>query len=168
VVLNCSFASGVDAIAKNRHLRICEALGFALGQFIIPFAIELEPHRGEHLKMFRAPAYMLYLPEKRTDFPPLFFGDDLPIPEVYQMAASYYTKIRNWQVKEEHPLSSGAYRVIEALRQPIELQFPALSVAAEDLIRTAFPDIAPIDGEFANEVQQFLGRRGDEMDFQSG
>jgi hypothetical protein len=84
--------------------------------------------------------------------PPLLFGDVMPIPEVYQMAASYYTKIRSWEVKEEHPLSSGAYRVIEALRQPIELQFLALSVAAEDLIRTAFPDIAPIDAEFANEV----------------
>jgi hypothetical protein len=168
VVLNCSFASGVDAIGKNRHLRICEALGFALGQFIIPFAIELEPYRGEHVKILRAPAYMLYTPEKKVDFPPLFFGDDMPIPEVHQIAASHYTKIRNWEVKEEHPLSSGAYRVIEALRQPIELQFLALSVAAEDLIRTAFPDIAPIDIEFANEVQQFLGGKVTRWDFHSG
>lgn len=69
VILNCSFASGVDTIRRNWHLRICEALGFALGEFVIPFAIALEPHRGEHVEILRAPKLKYIRPGRKQEIP---------------------------------------------------------------------------------------------------
>jgi hypothetical protein len=60
VSLNCSFAPGVEAIDKNRHVRIREALGFALGQFIHPFAFDLVRVTGERVRVLRAPAQSTY------------------------------------------------------------------------------------------------------------
>ena len=60
VSLNCSFAPGVEAIDRNRHVGIREALGFALGQFIHPFAFDLVRVTGERVRVLRAPAQSIY------------------------------------------------------------------------------------------------------------
>lgn len=150
IELECTFELG--GIKKNRHLRLLEALTFALGQLVSPAATELVSE-GKRVKILRAvdPSLVTGAP----DSPPIRFGSNMPVREVYDVATAYYRKVLDWEKDDEHPVSSGVYSVVQAFGGTIETQILGLSTAAESLIEAAFKDIVPIEADFRSEIQIF-------------
>jgi hypothetical protein len=148
--LDCVFE--LDGVKKNRHLRLLEALTFAFGQLITPSAIEIVSE-GKRVKILTAAdtSSLRAIP----DIAPLRFGKDMPIPEVYDIAACYYRKVLDWELPEEHPVSGGVYSVVQAAQGTIETQILGFSIAAESLIEFAFNDIVTVEADFRSEIQNF-------------
>jgi hypothetical protein len=148
--IECTLTRG--GIKKNRHLRLLEALTFALGQPIRPAAIELISE-GKRTEILRATDPSLLTTHSCSA--PLQFGEDMPVREVYDIAAAYYRKVVGWEMEEEHPVSGGVFSVVQAARDTIEIQVLGLSIAAESLIESAFNDIVPAEAGLKEEIEQF-------------
>jgi hypothetical protein len=148
--IECTLRRG--GIEKNQHLRLVEALTFALGQPILPGAIEIVSggNRTEILRVTDPPS------SRGHSFnAPLQFGYDNPVREVYDIAASYYKRVVGWEAQEEHPVSSGVFSVVQAARDSIEIQVLGLSIAAESLIESAFKEIVPVEAGLEEEIARF-------------
>ena len=148
--IECTLRLG--GITKNRHLRLMEALTFALGQPIWPAAIALVSE-GERTEILRATDASLATAASGN--PPLQFGYNDPVRDVYDIAASYYQKVVGCETAEEHPVSSGVFSVVQAARDTIEIQVLGLAIAAESLIESAFKDIVPVQADLKEEIEQF-------------
>lgn len=153
--LLCRFPdSGVD---QFRHLRMQEALQFALGQFLNPCVVEIASGEWSDTELrsvgFRKPR------ESRQE-PPLSFRSNPARSEVYDIAAAYYEAIRSHTIDDWHPLSSHVYFLIEAGNAAIELQALGLGVATEGIAGTCFPDLAAVEPGFRDELNDLQSRLG--------
>jgi len=145
--LHCTFEKG--GIERFRHIRIQEAMQFALGQLFQPCVIDVCTG-ALNRKTFRS----VRVREGRQlrQNPPLSFRGSVWRPEVYQIATAYYSKILPHQEERWHRLSSHLYFLIEAGGAPIELQSLGVSVAAEGIVDTCFPELAQVEQAFRDEV----------------
>ena len=149
--IECTLEKG--SIDANRHLRMREALEFALGQLIIPCAFELISG-NKKTTILRSSVFGPEWVNKQQ--PPLRF-DNVPFqPEVYSMVESYYRAFLHKHDKEGHPISAGLFSLIKTAWGPLELQTLAASVAAETLIEAGFKKIVPLDDTFRSEVKDFI------------
>lgn len=145
--LLCRFPdNGVD---QFRHVRIQEALQFALGQFLNPCVVEITSAEWLDTELRSIGSRRRH--ESRQE-PPLSFRSDPTRSEVYDIAAAYYEAIRTHTIEDWHPLSSHVYFLIEAGSTAIELQALGLSVATEGIAGTSFPDLAPVAPSFLEEI----------------
>jgi hypothetical protein len=150
--LHCRFELG--SIEKNRHRRMQEALGFALCLPIWPAAL-IFSSGGKR-------SDIVYCPDRlATDFKvsdqPFDFANQPPEirAKFFEIVSAYYRKTLNHVAHEEHPISSGAFLVMQALQSYVDVQVLALAVAAEALIRTAFPDIVAVEPGLKDEIEKF-------------
>ena len=151
--LLCRFQQqGVD---QFRHVRMQEALHFALGQFMNPCVIEIAS--GEWLETHLRSVSLRKHRDSRQE-PPLSFRSDPTRREVFDIAVAYYQAIRDHSIEDWHPLSSHFYFLIEAGNAAIELQALGISVATEGIAGTCFPDLATVTSEFRNELTEVQGR----------
>lgn len=149
--LTCTFEKG--AIKKYRHIRIQEALQFALAQKLLPRVIELSD--GD----FETTTYRSIVKKNKEpqQDPPLSFHRGLGIGgDIYEIVKSYYGVILSNEKDQFHPLSSHIYSLIEAGRSALELQSLSIPVSAEGIISTCFPDIAPVDKAVCDEIDECL------------
>jgi hypothetical protein len=149
--LHCRFEAG--SIAKNRHRRMQEALGFALCVPVWPLAVTLGSS-GKRTDILYAPHWL------GTNFkvkdPPFHFNNQPPEVRArfFDIVSAYYRKIVDHVAYEEHPISAGAFLVMQALQSYVDVQVLALAVAAEALIKTAFPDIVAIEPGLKDEIEK--------------
>jgi hypothetical protein len=111
--LHCRFESG--SIEKNRHRRMQEALGFALCLPVWPSAVILG-FGGKR-------SDILYAPDRlATNFKvndPPFHCCNRPLEvcaKFFEIVSAYYRKTIDYVAYEEHPISSGAFLVMQALQ----------------------------------------------------
>lgn len=150
--LHCRLEPG--SIAKNRHRRLQEALSLALCLPVWPSAAIL----GASGKR----THILYAPEQlATNFkvsdPPFHFSNQPPEirAKFFDIVSAYYRKTLDHVAYEEHPISTGAFLVMQALQSYVDVQVLALAVAAEALIRIAFPYIVAIEPGLKEEIEKF-------------
>jgi hypothetical protein len=149
--LDCQFEPG--AIARNRHRRLQEALGFALCHPVWPAAILLES-AGKKSSILYSPSRLAT--EFSASDQPFHFANRPPEQRTrfFDIVSEYYRKIRQHTSYEEHPISGGVMLVMEAIQARVNIMILGLAVAAEALIRTAFPDIVEPEPELANDIQK--------------
>lgn len=154
--LHCTFEKG--GIERFRHVRIQEAVQFALGQLVQPCVIDVCTG-AINQKTFRS----VRVREGRQlrQNPPLSFRGSVWRPEVYQIASAYYSKILPHQDERWHELSAHLYYLIEAGGAPIELQCLGISVAAEGIVDTCFPELAQVEQAFRDEVTNAQAKLAD-------
>jgi hypothetical protein len=152
--LECRFELG--SIDANRHRRMQEALGFALCRPIWTSAMILR-RGGKRIDILQSPDQ---LPTAfKVSNPPLHFNN-LPLEsgqKVFEIVAAYYRKTIERVSEEEHPISSGVFLVMQALQSYVDVEILALGVAAEALIKTAFPGSVVVEQEFKDELAKFNG-----------
>jgi len=130
--LDCRFEPG--SITANRHRRMQEALGFALCRPIWPSAMILR-FGGKRLDILQSPD-QLPTGFKVSDPPFHFKNSSLEDREkFFEIVSAYYRKTIDVVSQEEHPISSGAFLVMQALQSYVDVQVLALGVAAEALIK---------------------------------
>jgi len=146
--LLCRFQQG--GVEQFRHVRMQEALQFALGQFLTPCVIEIAS--GEWLDThLRSVSHRK--PRDSRQKPPLSFRlDPIGRGEVYDIATAYYEAIQAHSIKDWHPLSSHVYFLIEAGNAAVELQALGIGVATEGIAGTCFPNLAPVAPSFLEEI----------------
>ena len=154
--LHCTFEK--SGIERFRHVRIQEAMQFALGQLFQPCVIDTCTG-AINRKTFRS----VRVREGRQlrQHPPLSFRGSVVRPEVYQIVTAYYSKIRPHQDERWRRLSSHLYFLIEAGGAPIELQSLGASVAAEGIVDTCFPELAQVVQAFRDEVSNAQAKLGE-------
>jgi hypothetical protein len=100
------------------------------------------------------------LPKNFTNSDPPFHFTNTP-PKVrekfFDLVSAYYRRVIDDTSDTDQPLSRAAYLVIEALQSSIDVQILALAVAADALIRQAFPDIVIVDRTLKEQVLKFNG-----------
>jgi hypothetical protein len=101
----CDLTTG--AVAAQRHQRMQEALTFALGQILHPCAVEITVDGTQTTVLYEWSALGR---DARTQDPPLNFGDDLPLEEVYDIVRAYYRKVSTWTLEEESPIAHGVFQ----------------------------------------------------------
>jgi hypothetical protein len=148
--IHCKLRPG--SIAKYRHIRMQEALSLALGQFVWPRVTRLQSD-GQQTDVLLSPSRSI--PPNQILQPPLHFSNFPPVPNVYEIAAAYYRKLFDHVAETPHPISEGVSLLMQGLRANIEVQVVALAVAAEMLIKVAFPDIVPVTAEFKKGIEKF-------------
>src|SRR5438105_9912742 len=116
-----------SGVAQNRHVRVKEALGFALCQPIWPSVTTL-CLQNKRIQIIRSPN--CDAPVWNICEPPLQSAG-LPLEQlgkVFDIASAYYRKILDHTAETEHPVSAGAWLVMESLQANLELQLLALGV----------------------------------------
>jgi hypothetical protein len=151
--IECCFEKG--GIDRNRHIRIQEALEFALGQLLTPCALRLHDGKRETTILRTAGDWD---DVDGQELPPLRFGHIPWQPEVYSIAADYYRAVRSYEGDTIHPISFGTYSIINSAKSNIELKVLAVAVAAETLIEAAFPEIAVESDDFISAVKSLRER----------
>lgn len=151
--LLCRFPDG--GVEQSRHVRMQEALQFALGQFLNPCLIEIAS--GEWLDT-ELRSVKLRNPRDSRQEPPLSFRSEPLRQEVYEIATAYYEAIRSHTIEDWHPLSSHVYFLIEAGKAAIELQALGLGVATEGIAGTCFPNLAPVGSDFLKEIEDLQAK----------
>ena len=146
--LHCAFEKG--GIEKFRHIRIQEAMQFALGQLFEPCVVETF-YGAVHQKTFRSVGIR---GEMVRQNPPLEFRDLEVGPEVYEIAKAYYSAIIDHVDENWHELSSHVYFLVQAGSSPIELQSLAIGVSAEAIAAACFPALAPVEIASLEEVSK--------------
>jgi hypothetical protein len=130
--LECCLVPG--SLARNRHLRIQEALGYALCYPVWPSAIVFQSGRKKEV-IVRSPDQS---PKNFAVSDPPFHFANTP-PEVrgkfFDLVSAYYRRVIDDNSETDQPLSRAAYLVLEALQSSIDVQILALGVAAEALIK---------------------------------
>lgn len=154
--LQCNFQGrGTD---EFRHVRVQEALQFALGQVVEPCVIELST---TELTITTLRSVALRQSRGNRQEPPLSFRSSPMRREVFDIAARYYETILGHVVEDWHPLSSHVYYLIEAGGAAIELQALGISVAAEGIAGTCFPSLAQVEPAFRDELTAIQARLGE-------
>lgn len=149
--IQCTLEKG--GIAKNRHLRMQEALTYSLSQFIWPAAIEASSG-GRTQVVLKACDTKSEKPDGNGA--PLGWGGSLPVSDVYEIAKAFYLKLLAVE-QEDPPLASKAiFSLVQATSGLIEYQILGLSIATESLIRATFPELGSVKDEFREDVQEFL------------
>ena len=153
IVLSCSFEKG--GLNEHKHIRIQEAMQFALGQQFKPCALELTSEKTQ-ITILRSTSFR---GDKivRTN-PPLLFRGKVWTPEVYEIATAFYAIICENKNEHWHPVSSHVYYILQAGSAAIELQCLALGVAAEGIADSCHPSLATVTAEFKKEVEDALGK----------
>jgi hypothetical protein len=150
--LDCRLEPG--SISKNRHRRLQEALGFALCQPVWPSAVILRSG-GRRSDILYSPSKLATNYE--VSFAPFHFANQPPDSRAkfFDIVSAYYRKIIHDESLQEHPISSGVALIMVALQSYVNVMVLALAVAAEALIRIAFPDIVAIDPGLKGEIKKF-------------
>jgi hypothetical protein len=149
-----------SAVAGQRHRRIQEALTFALGQVLHPCAIKITADGTRTTALYEWSALGR---DARAQDPPLRFGNNLPLIEVYDIARAYYRKVLAWTHEEESPIAHGVFSVVQAAQNTINLHLFQLASAAETLIKNAEFDLPSAEPEFRAEAAE-LREKIREMD----
>jgi hypothetical protein len=149
--LACSFEKG--GICGNRHIRITEAMQFALGQQFRPCALELAFGKTQVtiLRSTRSKPK-----QKVCQYPPLNFKGKIKVPEVFEIAEAYYTSILKHTEEKWHPVSSQVHYILQAGSAAVELRCLALGVAAEGIADICHQSLATVSAEFKGEVDTAL------------
>lgn len=139
------------SVAKHRHIRMQEALGFALGQPIWPCVTQIYSN-GKRIEILRPPDSST--PVRNVYYPPLSFSTQQR-GDTYKIAAAYYRKLYRHVGESEHVISKGVSLLMQGLQTTIEIQVLAMAVAAESLIRNAFPTIRKISRARKRDAKSF-------------
>ncbi len=152
--LECRLSPG--SLVRNRHLRMQEALGYALCYPIWPTAMILRAGRQRKV-ILQSPDR---LPKNFNDrFPPFHFANS-PLEvrkKFFDLISAYYRKINNDDSGSDQLLSRAVFFLMEALEASIDVQILALGVAAEALIRQTFPKAVVVGQTFREQVAKFKG-----------
>ena len=149
-VFECSLTPG--GLAAFRHVRMTEALQFALGQVVWPFAWETQ-RDGKRTTRIRSPDLKASI---GNGVPPLLFGADPANREPYRIAEAYYLATVSRTQEEWHPLSGPVYQVIDASTASIDLRALAYAVAVESAVGLCFEGLDQPAAGFLAEVDLVL------------
>ena len=152
IELSCAFNKG--GINENKHIRIQEAMQFALGQQFQPCVLELTSGKTQ-VTVLRSIAFRG--DQKARQNPPLIFKGKAWTPAVYEIAKAFYSRISEHKEEKWHPVSSHVYYLLQAGSAAVELQCLALGVAAEGIADTCHEVLANVSDEFKQEVDRALG-----------
>ena len=151
ISLSCAFSKG--GISEFKHIRIQEALQFALGQRFQPCILELMSDETE-VTVLKSTAFRA--DSRGRQNPPLSFNGKLGRSEVFEIAKAFYAKICDHKEEKWHPVSSQVYYLHEAGTAAVELQCLALGVATEGIADTCHSSLAQVSDEFKKEVDGAL------------
>jgi hypothetical protein len=151
--LSCVFDKG--GINDNKHVRIQEAMQFALGQQFQPCVLKLTSGKTE-VTVLRSTAFRG--DRKVRQNPPLIFKGKAWTPAAYEIAKAFYSKICEHKEEKWHPVSSHVYYLLQAGSAAVELQCLALGVAAEGIADTCHESLADVSDEFKKEVDEALAK----------
>jgi hypothetical protein len=143
----CELTAG--GIAAQRHRRMHEALTFTLGQVLRPCAEEITVN-GNRITTLREWSELGR--DARAQDPPLRFGDNLPLEEVYDIARAYYQMVSCWPSDQESPIGAGVFSIVHAAQSPVELHLLQVAIAAENLIKNTELDIPSAEPDFYSKV----------------
>jgi hypothetical protein len=149
-VIGCELEAG--AIVSNRHLRIREALEFALAQQTAPCAMRLLSGDTETYILAAHVFSSSPAPQQR---PPLRFYPRDRKPDVFSLAECYYKKFKDISTEEGHEVSIGLNALINAASADLQTQALVIPVSAETLVKACFPEIVQMEPEFVAEVKEF-------------
>ena len=151
VTLSCTFEKG--GLNENKHVRIQEAMQFALGQQFQPCILELT-HGNTRVMVLRSTTFNGDQQVRQN--PPLIFKSKAWTPEVYEIAKFFYAKICEHKDEEWHPASSHIFYLLQAGTAALELQCLALGVATEGIADTCHSSLADVTDGFKEEIDDAL------------
>ncbi|MDP3072291.1 MAG: hypothetical protein Q8N18_18515 [Opitutaceae bacterium] len=151
-LLECLLEPG--GIGRYRHVRMLEALQFALGQTMHPSAIFLNSAAGR-----RATIRSFARAEQKGAGvrPPLAFSMGPGPSAVFGIVEAYYRRVLEWTDADWHTVTRRGYQLIQAGGSPVEIMALAYSVATEGAIGDCFSALAQSSPEFAAEIDRLIG-----------
>jgi len=151
--LHCTFQKG--GVQEFRHVRIREALQFALGQLIEPCVIQIS---ANSVKQTALRSFNIQQNKTFSQQPPLSFrSHTFQADKVYEIAKAYYFSILPHKEEHWHRLSSHLYLLIEAGSVALEFKVLGMSIAAEGIADTCFRNLALPHKTFIDEIDDLLG-----------
>jgi hypothetical protein len=137
-----------NAVKKFRHVRLLEALQYALGQITRHFAVVTRGN-GKARTLIRNP--LLNLPKAEV-FPPYLFSGNPKSVETYQIAEAYYRKISPLRTEAWHPISWRVYQVIASDNTPIDVQALVYSIATEAIAELCASNLGSPSTDFLKDL----------------
>lgn len=148
--VQCLFSPG--GIKDNLHIRIQEALMFALGQTVKPCAVVTRTHERERTELWSFSKRKNELLPKQA--PPLHFDPITLRQDVFQIALRYYESIKSRKDSTWDDITCHVYYIIQSANAVQELSSLMLGVAAEGLANSCFSSVAMPDPEFLSALKQ--------------
>lgn len=148
--VQCLFPPG--GIEEHRHVRIQEALMFALAQPVTPCALETTTREKKRTELRSFSKRAVTLAPKQM--PPLFFEEPRLRPEVFKIAAQYYETIKPHKGATWSEITCHVYYLIHSANTVQEMSSLTLGVAAEGIACTCFASVAAPDTDFLRALER--------------
>jgi len=140
-VLDCEFGGG--GVAACRHIRIIEALQFALGQIVQPFAWVVNSAGVVTTRIWPP-----WSPSAAASVLPPFQWNADPVSRVpFEIARAFYTAALTYSGEKWHPISYRIHQIVDAGNASIDMRELTHAIATEGAISICYDEAGtPAEG----------------------
>lgn len=149
-VLECTFPRG--GVAACHHVRMVEALQFALGQLVRPFVWTLDSAGSSRTLIWsprakRPPSSLV---------PPFNWNSDFLSKIPFEIAAAYYNAIKAKGGDDWHPLTEIVFKTVDAGASSTDMREISFAIATESAAELCYSSAGLPPDAFKEEVGRVI------------